>query len=319
MTDKDSGLIAELERRLYWYREEASEEEFDAEEVDAICVMLQKLSPLEGPRMSKEEVRRNIIKRIEEEDGLEGADSFSESVDVEEADRASKIDRAEKTVRVENANRKDKKSEKRDGKKKRIFGKSGYRAAILFVAVFGAALLSLNMVTYAREDKSLFTMIMERVGWVDIVKEKTEEEIGINRSVETETFCDSWSGLDSEIKSKIKVPEYIPDDYELYGIYCYTLINREWVKANYYNKGNGHLLVEITLWEDEKRAYWESAMDENGHKLLTEYSDENTLYYEYEDEYICMVSMKSGFYRISGNIELEEMIKIREGLGEIKE
>lgn len=307
MTDKDSGLIAELERRLYWYREEASEEEFDAEEVDAICVMLQKLSPLEGPRMSKEEVRRNIIKRIEEEDGLEGADDVPEGLDADRADSAEKTDG------------KDEKSEKKGGKKRHLFRKSGYRAAILFVAVFGAALLSLNMVTYAREDKSLFTMIMERVGWVDIVKETTEEEIGINRNSEIETFCNSWTELDSEVKSKIEVPEYIPDDYELYGIYYYSFINRKWVRAKYYNKGNGHLLVEITLWEDEDRAYWESAMDENGHKLLTEYSDENTLYYEYEDEYICMVSMKSGFCRISGNIELEEMIKIREGLGEIKE
>lgn len=306
MTDKDSSLIAELERRLYWYREEASEEEFDAEEVDAICVMLQKLSPLEGPRMSKEEVRRNIIKRIEEEDGLEGAGDVPEGLDSDRADSAEKTDG------------KDEKPEKKGGKKRHLFRKSGYRAAILFVAVFGAALLSLNMVTYAREDKSLFTMIMERVGLVEIVKEKTEEEIGINRSGETETFCDSWSELDSKIKSKIKVPEYIPDGYELYGIYCYSLINREWVKANYYNKGNGHLLVEMTLWEDEKRAYWESAMDESAYALISEYSDENTFYYEYEDEYICIVSMKGGFYRISANIGLEEMLKIREGLGNIE-
>lgn len=305
MTDKDSSLIAELERRLYWYREEASEEEFDAEEVDAICVMLQKLSPLEGPRMSKEEVRRNIIKRIEEEDGLEGADDVPEGLDADRADSAEKTDG------------KDEKSEKKGGKKRHLFRKSGYRAAILFVAVFGAALLSLNMVTYAREDKSLFTMILERVGFVKIVKEGTEEEIGIDRDSELETFCDSWTELDSEIKSRIKVPEYIPDDYELYGIYYYSFINREWLRANYYNKGSGHLLIEITLWEDENRSYRESAIDENGHTLLSEYSDENTLYYEYDDEYICMASMKGGFYRISGNIELEEMIKVREGLGPI--
>ena len=46
MTGRDRSLVTELEKRLIWYREEATEEEFDAEEVDAICVMLQKLSPV---------------------------------------------------------------------------------------------------------------------------------------------------------------------------------------------------------------------------------------------------------------------------------
>ena len=179
MTDKDSNLIAELERRLYWYREEASEEEFDAEEVDAICVMLQKLSPTEGPRMSKEEVRRNIMKRIEEEDGAESTDGFSEGVDAEELDSAEKID-------LLTTDGKDRKSERGDGRKRYLFRKSGYRAAILFVAVFGAALLSLNMVTYAREDKSLFTMILERVGLLEIVKEETGLPAGSIKIIETE-------------------------------------------------------------------------------------------------------------------------------------
>lgn len=308
MTDKDSSFIAELERRLYWYREEASEEEFDAEEVDAICVMLQKLSPLEGPRMSREEVRRNIMKRIQEEDGPDSAGSSPDSADTDEPDRT---DRAEKT------DRKDRKSEKGDGKRRYIFKKSGYRAAALFIAVFGAALLSLNMVTYAREDKSLFTMIMERVGLVEVVKDTSaEDEIDINRNSETETFCDSWTELDSEIKSKVKVPEYIPDDYELYGIYYYSLVNRKWLRANYYNKGNSHLLIEITLWEGDEEPYREMTMDEEVYTLIPEYSDEDTLYYQYDDEYICMSFMKNSFYRISGNVELEEMIKVREGLGE---
>lgn len=305
MTDKDSGLIAELERRLYWYREEASEEEFDAEEVDAICVMLQKLSPLEGPRMSKEEVRRNIIKRIEEEDGLEGAGDVPEGLDSDRADSAEKTDG------------KDEKPEKKGGKKRHLFRKSGYRAAILFVAVFGAALLSLNMVTYAREDKSLFTMIMERVGLVEVVKGEIEEDGIVSSDDEIKTFLNSWSELDEEIKSKIVVPEYIPNGYELYGINYYSLINRKRVKADYYDRENKHLLISITLWEKSSDQYREMAMDEETYILLSEYSNENTLYYSYEDEYICMVSMENGFYRISGNIALEEMIKIREGLGDI--
>ena len=55
-------------------------------------------------------------------------------------------------------------------------------------------------------------------------------------------------------------------------------------------------------------------MDEDVCILLPEYSDEDTLYYQYEDEYICMIFMGNNFYRISGNISLEEMIKVRKGL-----
>ena len=55
-------------------------------------------------------------------------------------------------------------------------------------------------------------------------------------------------------------------------------------------------------------------MDENVCMLLPEYSDEDTLYYQYEDEYICMIFLGNNFYRISGNISLEEMIRVREGL-----
>ena len=59
-------------------------------------------------------------------------------------------------------------------------------------------------------------------------------------------------------------------------------------------------------------------IDEDTYILLSEYSNGNTLYYQYEDEYICMVSVKYGFYQISGNITLEEMMKVREGLGDVK-
>lgn len=308
MTDKDSSLIAELERRLYWYREEASEEEFDAEEVDAICVMLQKLSPMEKPRMSKEEVRRNIMKRVQEEDGVEDADGFSASVDGDGADRAEKTDGAEK------ANRKVKKSEKGGGKKRRLFRKSGYRAAALFIAVFGAALVSLNMVTYAREDKSLFTMILERVGLVEIVKDASAEREFLYENDNIKTFYDNWGELDSELKSKIIVPQYIPNDFVLYGIRYYNLNDRDKVRADYYDKEDGHLVITITLWKDTLDQYREMTMDEKTCILLPEYSDENTLYYEYEDEYICMTSVEKNFYRISGNISLEKLIKVREGL-----
>ena len=246
MTGRDRSLVTELEKRLIWYREEATEEEFDAEEVDAICVMLQKLSPVKETRMSREEAYRNIMRRVREEDGVEETDGAGEAGDADSLDGTKKTDGAKGTVRE---------FEKEDGKKRYFFTRGGLRAAVLFIAVFGAAMLSLNMVTYAREDKSLFTMILERVGVLEIVKEETEENILINYGEDTGVFCDSWAELDSDLKRKIEVPEYIPDDYKLYGINCYSLVNRKRIKANYYDKGSGHLFIEFTIWEKDGRRF----------------------------------------------------------------
>ncbi len=305
MTGRDRSLVPELEKRLIWYREEAAEEEFDAEEVDAICVMLQKLSPVKETRMSREEAYRNIMRRVREEDGVEETDGAGEAGDADSLDGTKKTDGAKGTVRE---------FEKEDGKKRYFFTRGGLRAAVLFIAVFGAAMLSLNMVTYAREDKSLFTMILERVGVLEIVKEERVEDIMTDFEEKTGIFYDSWGDLDKELKGRIVVPGYVPSNYELYGIDYYNLDNREKVKASYYNKENGHIVISITLWEDENRAYREMAMDEESYILLSEYSDENALCYEYEDEYICVLSMKGSFYRVSGNITLEEMMKMRDGL-----
>ena len=305
MTGRDRSLVTELEKRLIWYREEAAEEEFDAEEVDAICVMLQKLSPVKETRMSREEAYRNIMRRVREEDGVEETDGAGEAGDADSLDGTKKTDGAKGTVRE---------FEKEDGKKRYFFKRGGLRAAVLFIAVFGAAMLSLNMVTYAREDKSLFTMILERVGLVEIVKEETVESEALYENDDIKIFYDGWGELDSVLKSKIVVPEYIPRGYMLYGISYYRLNNRDKIKADYYDDKDGHIVMSITLWEEKDRAYREMAVDEESYILLAEYSDENTLYYEYEDEYICMISVKDGFYRISGNIALEEMIKVRDGL-----
>ena len=295
MADHDKYLIEELEKRLCWYRDEATEEEFDAEEVDAICVMLQKLSPIKEPHMTKEEAYEKIMLKIREEE------AEREKCDEDRTDHICKRIR---------------KAKRRDGTISLFHGR-GYRAAMVFIAGFGAALLSLNMVTYAREDKSLFTMILEEVGVFEIVKEGDIEGGLVDSSDEIKTFYNSWAELDSNVKSKIIVPEYIPEGYSLYGIRCMDYNNRKIVRANYYDRENGHLLIAITLWEEGEEPYREKSIDENVYTLLSEYSDENTLYYEFEDEYICMKFRENSFYRISGNISFEDIIKIEKNISGI--
>lgn len=330
MGDHNKILIEELEKRLLWYREEASGKEFDPEAVDAICTMLQKLSPEQEPHRTKEEAFENIMRQIRLEEAGEGGESedFGRkreesrlgSVGGENSGSAEKEERGRKSSGSVDEDAFDgKRAEKAGGGKVRRFllRKSGMRAAVIVIAVVGI-FFSLDRVTYARENKSLFTMILERVGWLEIEKEKGAEGLAIDGGEEVGEFYDSWADLDREVKKRIIVPTYIPEGYSLYGIRGWNFDNRKIVEADYYDQGNGHLLIEITLWDDSGHHYRENASDENMYKLLSEYSDDETLYYEFNDEYICMIFIENSFYRISGNITLEDMIKIREGLGDTR-
>lgn len=310
MTDRDRMLIEELEKRLLWYREEATEKEFDAEEVDAICTMLRKLSP-EEPHKSREEAYEDIMRQIR----LEEEESGESGINVRSGSGTGGLSEGESAEKESGRNNGGK-----VGRKKRRFpaGKNGLRAAIIAIAVVGAV-FSLDRVTYAREDKSLFTMILERVGVLKIVKDPEVEELAVDVGEEAGRFYDSWADLDSELKKKVVVPTYIPEGYSLYRIKGWNFNNRETLQSEYYDRENGHILFEITVWEDNTDHYRENASDEDIYVLLSEYSDENTLYYSYEDEYICMAFMENSFYRISGNIALDELIKIRESLGDTRQ
>lgn len=297
MADRDKMLIEELEKRLFWYREVATEEEFDAEAVDAICTMLEKLDPVE-PRKKKEDTLADIMRRIRESEecGENGEDERESGRD---------------------SGQKDTSGEESDESKRRKglcpFYRIGiFRAAVITIVMVGV-LFSLDRVTYARENRSLFTMILEKVGWLEIEKEEGVVASGMMSG----EFYNSWAELRPETKERLIVPDYIPEGYSLFGIEGWKYSNRDVLHADYYNQENGHLLIEIILWRDTADHYKEMLPNEDIYILLSEYSDKNTVYYEYEDEYVCMAFMENSLYRIYGNITLEEMIEIRKGLGGI--
>lgn len=284
MTDKDRALVEELEERLRWYREEATEEEFDAEAVDAICTMLEKLDPVE-PSKSKEDAFEDIMRQIHAE---------------ESGEKEAEADKKPKQTKGRFPHR-----------------KGMLRAAIIGIAVVGVV-FSLDRVTYARENKSLFTMILEKVGWLEVEKEEGLDGATFEAGETSGEFYNSWMDLEPEIKEKIVIPQYIAKGYSLFGIRSWKHSNREALQADYYDQENGHILFEIILWKDNTDHYKEMLPNEDIYTLIPEYSDEKTYYYKYGDEYVCMAFMENSFYRIYGNIVLDEMIKIREGLGQTR-
>lgn len=282
MAYNNKELVEQLEERLKWYYYDASEEEFDADDIDAICTVLEKLDSVKDKFPDTETAYRKLMERIERED----------------AEKAGKI------------------AEAYSFRKRKTGRKKVWAAVIIFIGVFGAGILLLNSYTKAYADKSLFTMILEKAGVVNVrMMGDTEEPVDENLEL-TETY-DSWYDLDIDIKSEIAVPEYIPEGFSLFSVECDSYHDKTAIWANYYNEAGGHLIFYITLCEDETELYNEKMKeDEKIGEYLLECSDENTLYYYYDDEYICLTSAKNCFYRITGNTALEEMIKVKEGLNE---
>lgn len=289
MVCEDKELIEKLEERLRWYQEEATEEEFDADEVDAVCTILRKQSPVVFT--DKKEAYRKLMERIREEDTGE-----------------TEEDTLNKEGKLENG-------EEKAGKT----GRKRYRAAIILgVCVLGAGILFMNSSGNSRANGSLLTMILTKVGVIEVGRTGVNQEediVGIDKK--TKYVYDSWSELDKEMKSQIRVPEYIPEGFSLYNVKYITQENRKCVVGSYYNKTGQHLFFRIYLLEGE--AGTAIVAEEDASKLVSEYSDENRFCYAYDDEYVCLFSMDDCAYRISGDIRLEEMVKVAEGFGSVRQ
>jgi len=319
--NQDRELTEKLEERLRWYYEEASDDEFDAEEVDAVCTLLEKINPVGDKLPDQGEAYEKLMERIKSE--VPGEKPFSDkSIGYERFAAWMREDEEEEFEEKDGTEISDKSEKPRLFRKRtgRTSHKRRYRAAAIWgIGIIGAVILSLNSYTKTTANKSLFSVILDEVGsvYVDkIGKGSTGALTNDNAAIEV---YDSWSDLDIEIKSKIVVPEYIPEGYSLYMVKYSNTDNRAVIRAKYYNKTGGHLLFYISLCEDQIDLFNERLIEDEGKEFLSEYSDENTLYYQIRDEYVCLKAVKHCYYRITGNMELEEMLRIAEGLNDTKE
>lgn len=286
MAKNDKKLIEQLEERLDWYTREASDEEFDAEDVEAICTVLRKLSPEPEPFTPKEQAYQNLLERItgEEEEN---------KPEKEEETKAGHAE-PEKVFKFRRA------------------GRRKLKAAVFFgVIILAVWILSLNMVTYATARKSLFRVIMEGIREVKI---RENEDAMAEMEEDPNQFYDSWADLDSEIKRVIKVPGYIPEGYGLYGINCRNYNDSIEVHANYYNTENGYISFAIILWKKENGDYYENYKILETWDMLEQYSNEQTAYYQHDNEYVSIFTIDNCVYRIIGNTTVEEIIKIAESM-----
>ncbi len=284
MAKNDKKLIEQLEERLDWYTREASDEEFDAEDVEAICTVLRKLSPEPEPFTPKEQAYQNLLERIAEEENKSAK---------EEETKAGQAE-PEKVIKFRRA------------------GRRKLKAAVFFgVIILAVWILSLNMVTYATARKSLFRVIMDGFREIEV---RGNEDAMTEINEYSNQFYDSWADLDSEIKKVIKVPGYIPEGFKLYSVEKMNNKSYTVIKADYYDGGNGYLCFEITLWESETGNYYERYKMKDTWNLLEEYSGEQTVYYQYDSKYMSIFIIDNCVYKITGNTTVEEIIKITENM-----
>lgn len=246
---RDEKLIEELYERLWWYTYEASEEEFDEKEVDAITRLLDVLEPVyDDPAYEPgaDAALKRFWERYGEEEDISGSaletevPISAEAVSEDEADQELRV--KETSVSDTSASERTQWSageisadeipvsmETADGEASgteaaetiRISAKTGrsrkWRKHLIRLAIGAAAcvvlLISVNVGSYALRKKSFFEIVREEMGRTEITVTGNTEEFETNSDDALE--CSSWEEVKKIVGEDILEPTYIPEGYEL--------------------------------------------------------------------------------------------------------
>lgn len=281
--DRNEKLIEELYEKLWWYTYDASEEEFDEKEVDAIVRLLDVLEPLKE-ETAFEPGAAAAFERFKKRYGLEEEFSEEESVEKESVEKESaeketgtnvdmetdagmemdadvdtkvvgeigtgtKADVVSKAVSETISDTSSKKKRHRKAGKR----KTNWKKILIRLGVGAAAcvvlMLTLNVGTYALREKSFFEVVREEAGktWITITGNEDDELGGIGK--EEESYS-SLSELEEMMGEEILIPSYIPDGYELEEI---TVKSLEPVKVTVirYLKEDKFIKIEIDIYPSD--------------------------------------------------------------------
>lgn len=274
---RDEKLIEELYEKLYWYTYEASEEEFDDKEVDAIVRLLDVLDPKEDdPKFPSDP--EAAFERFKSRYGLE--EEFAEAdAEAEEAASGSSMGMAaaaDADVNAEAAGGSeevaavrfggtdsivldvepgaDSEPDNGDVMESRENGKKNgvkWRRRLVRIATGAAAclvlMLSVNFGSYALKKKSFFEVVRDEVGRTKVTV--TGNVDGIDENEANAVIYDSWEEVESILNAKFLKPTYLPDDYVLDFISINDMDYRKIVLARY-NAGEKNIRIKIDLYSD---------------------------------------------------------------------
>lgn len=308
---RDEKLIEELYERLWWYTYEASEEEFDEKEVDAITRLLDVLEPVHDDQ-AYEPGADAALKRFWERYGEEeeNASVSSEADASASGDAAAGEDdaehrelHAEEMPAAETSAAETAKTAKTSAKPGRG---SKWRKRFIRVAIGAAAcvvlLVSVNVGSYALRKKSFFEIVREEVGRTEITVTGNTEEFEENADDAVE--CSSWEEVEEIVGEDILTPTYLPEGYELKELVFQKLGERNMVTARY-NKEGYYFRFRVDIYQKQyKEGFLQYDKDWG---LIEEDPSENNIQYYGKDGMIeaFLVNDKTAYYILSNeNLEI---------------
>lgn len=255
---RDEKLIEELYERLWWYTYEASEEEFDEKEVDAITRLLDVLEPVHDDQ-AYEPGADAALKRFWERYGEEeeNASVSSEADASASGDAAAGEDdaehrelHAEEMPAAETSAAETAKTVKTSAKPGRG---SKWRKRLIRIAIGAAAcvvlLVSVNVGSYALRKKSFFEIVREEVGRTEITVTGNTE--GIENIENSDIECSSWAEVIDIVGENILIPTYIPEGYKLKSLVVKDAESRWGIVGRYENEEGYYIKLRINMYQEE--------------------------------------------------------------------
>ena len=326
---RDEKLIEELYERLWWYTYEASEEEFDEKEVDAITRLLDVLEPVHDDR-AYEPGADAALKRFwerygeeEENASLDTDESFSSETADEDGAEHRELDDGEEfggkdsagmdsssDAPMEDASEPEGEAAKAAAKQRS--GRRGrWRKRLIRIAIGAAAcvvlLISVNVGSYALRKKSFFEIVREEVGRTEItVTGNTEEFEGEGDNV---VECSSWEEAESVAGEEILEPGYIPSDYKLKYLVIEKTDSINYIIGYYENENDNFLRFRINVYQEEFNKYV-IQYDKDWNEINKNSSKNDVQFYNNSDVYEAFFTEGKCIYYISCNDDLEILEKV---------
>lgn len=338
---RDEKLIEELYERLWWYTYEASEEEFDEKEVDAITRLLDVLEPVHDDR-AYEPGADAALKRFwerygeeEENASLDTDESFSSETADENGAEHRELDDGEGSggedsvgmdssgdvtveepvdapveYAMEDASEPEVEAVKAAAKPRS--GRRGrWRKRLIRIAIGAAAcvvlLISVNVGSYALRKKSFFEIVREEVGRTEItVTGNTEEFEGEGDNV---VECSSWEEAESVAGEEILEPGYIPSDYKLKYLVIEKTDSINYIIGYYENENDNFLRFRINVYQEEFNKYV-IQYDKDWNEINKNSSKNDVQFYNNSDVYEAFFTEGKCIYYISCNDDLEILEKV---------
>lgn len=323
---RDEKLIEELYERLWWYTYEASEEEFDEKEVDAITRLLDVLEPVHDDRAYEpgaDAALKRFWERYGEEEESASPDtdvSFSSETADEDGAEHRELDDGEEfggedsvsmdsssDASMEDASEPEVEAAKVAAKQRS--GRRGrWRKRLIRIAIGAAAcvvlLISVNVGSYALRKKSFFEIVREEVGRTEITVTGNTEEIEEN--VDDVVECSTWAEVEEIVGEDVLEPTCLPDGYELKTL---TVQKSEAVKiiAGRYEDSEEHFFrIEIDMYNE---LYTKDILyyDKDWILLEEDESEYNVQYYSKDGIIEAFFVDKNNAYYILSNESLENI------------